>query len=51
MLQRGGDEMLEAHDIDRALADILGAGGRLPARMLGAEAAIGFADVSAPAQR
>lgn len=45
MLERGGDEALEAQDIDRALADMLGAGGRLAARMLGAEAAIGFADV------
>ncbi len=46
MLERGGDEALEAQDIDRALADMLGAGGRLAARMLGAEAAIGFADVA-----
>jgi ATP-dependent 26S proteasome regulatory subunit len=45
MLERGGDEVLEAHDVDRALADMLGAGGRFAARMLGAEAAIGFADV------
>src|SRR6266511_1424666 len=35
MLERGGDEALEAQDIDRALADMLGAGGRLAARMLG----------------
>ena len=46
MLERGGDEALEANDIDRALADILEAGGRLAARMLAAEAAIGFADVA-----
>jgi hypothetical protein len=32
----------EARDIDRALGDMLGAGGRLGARMLGAEGAIGF---------
>jgi ATPase family protein associated with various cellular activities (AAA) len=44
MLERGGDGALEARDIDRALADILGAGGRFGARMLGAEPAIGFAD-------
>lgn len=46
MLERGGDEALEAHDIDRALADMLGAGGRLGARMLGAEPAMGFADLA-----
>ena len=46
MLERGGDEALEAHDIDRALADMLGAGGRFAARMLGAEASIGFADAN-----
>lgn len=33
MLELGGDEVLEAHDIDRALADMLSAGGRLAARM------------------
>jgi ATPase family associated with various cellular activities (AAA) len=42
MLERGGGEVLEARDIDRALGDMLGAGGRLGARMLGAEGAIGF---------
>ena len=46
MLERGGAETLEARDIDRALTDMLGAGGRLGARMLGAEPAIGFADVA-----
>lgn len=46
MLERGGEETLEARDIDRALADMLGAGGRFGARMLGAEPAIGFADVA-----
>ena len=46
MLERGGDEALEARDIDSALADMLGAGGRLGARMLGAEPAMGFADVA-----
>ena len=45
MLERGSDEALAMDDIDRALADMLGAGGRFAARMLGAEAAIGFADV------
>jgi hypothetical protein len=46
MLERGGAEALEPRDIDRALADMLGAGGRYAARMLGAEPAIGFADVA-----
>ncbi len=46
MLERGGDEALEAQDIDRAFADMLGAGGRLGARMLGAEPAMGFADLA-----
>ena len=46
MLERGGDEALETRDIDSALADMLGAGGRLGARMLGAEPAMGFADVA-----
>jgi hypothetical protein len=46
MLERGGEKTLEARDIDRALADMLGAGGRFGARMLGAEPAIGFADVA-----
>jgi len=43
MLERGGECVLEACDIERAIADMLGAGGRLGARMLGAENAIGFA--------
>ena len=46
MLDRGCDAVLEMGDIDRALADMLGAGGRFAARMLGADAAIGFADVA-----
>ena len=46
MLERSGEDALEVDDIDRALADMLGAGGRFAARMLGAEAAIGFADVA-----
>jgi hypothetical protein len=46
MLERGGDESLETRDIDTALADMLGAGGRLGARMLGAEPAMGFANVA-----
>lgn len=46
MLERGGDDALEPNDVDRALADMLGAGGRFAARMLGAEAAMGFADVA-----
>ena len=44
MLEGGRDDALEPNDIDRALADMLGAGGRFAARMLGAEAAIGFAE-------
>lgn len=46
MLERGGDEALESRDIERAMTDMLGAGGRLGARMLGAESAIGFAGVA-----
>ena len=46
MLERGGEQALEVEDIDRALAEMLGAGGRFAARMLGAQAAIGFADVA-----
>ncbi|MBI3043109.1 MAG: ATP-binding protein [Betaproteobacteria bacterium] len=45
MLERGGGQALEPHDIDAAIKDTLGAGGRLNARMLGAESAIGFAAV------
>jgi histone H3/H4 len=43
MLERGEPETIEGRDIERALTDMLGAGGRLGARMLGAEKAIGFA--------
>lgn len=43
MLERGGERVLEARDVERAIGDMLGAGGRLGARMLGAENAIGFA--------
>ena len=46
MLERGGECRLEACDVERAIADMLGAGGRLGARMLGAENAIGFAAVT-----
>jgi len=42
MLEREADGELEVRDVDRALADMLGAGGRLGARMLGAESSIGF---------
>lgn len=45
MLDRGGGQTLEVGDVERALEDMLGAGGRLGARMLGAEHAIGFATV------
>ncbi|HEX7328658.1 MAG TPA: ATP-binding protein [Casimicrobiaceae bacterium] len=44
MLERGAAEILERDDIDRAIADMLGAGGPFAARMLGADAAIGFAE-------
>jgi len=43
MLERGAVTAIEPGDLDRALADMLGAGGRLGARVLGAEGAIGFA--------
>ena len=46
MLERGGEQALEARDVERAIEDMLGAGGRLGARMLGAEQAIGFATVA-----
>ena len=46
MLERGGEQALEPRDVERALEDMLGAGGRLGARMLGAENAIGFAAVA-----
>ena len=45
MLERGDTETLESHDVARAMADMLGAGGRLGARMLGAESTMGFVDV------
>jgi hypothetical protein len=37
---------VELRDIEGAIEDMLGAGGRLNARMLGAESAIGFATVA-----
>lgn len=46
-LRRGGGEReLEPRDIERALEDMVGAGGRLGARMLGAGSAIGFAAIA-----
>jgi len=42
LLKRGGQGVLESHDVNRAIDDMLGAGGRLGVRMLGAEGAIGF---------
>ena len=42
MLERGGTRALEPRDVDGAIEDMLGVGGRLVARMLGAEGAIGF---------
>ena len=46
MLERGGEKALESRDVERAIEDMLGAGGRLGARMLGAESTIGFAAVA-----
>jgi len=46
MLERGGEQALEPRDVERALEDMLGAGGRFGARMLGAESAIGFVAVA-----
>lgn len=46
MLERGGGQALESRDIERAIGDMLRAGGRLGARMLGAENTIGFATVA-----
>ncbi|MGH8702426.1 MAG: AAA family ATPase [Burkholderiales bacterium] len=46
MLERGGEQALESRDVERAIEDMLGAGGRLGARMLGAEHAIGFAAIA-----
>jgi hypothetical protein len=46
MLERDGGQALESRDIERALEDMLRADGRLGARMLGAENAIGFATVA-----
>ena len=43
MLERDGEQTLEARDIERALEDMLGAGGRFGARMLGMAGAVGFA--------
>lgn len=42
MLERGAEEAIEARDLDRAAADMLGAG-RLAACVLGGEGAMGFA--------
>lgn len=46
MLDRGGRQGLEPRDIEGAIDDMLGAGGRFNARMLGAESVIGFAAVA-----
>ncbi len=42
MLERGGEDEIGAADLEQALRDMLGAGGRLGASILGAESAIGF---------
>ncbi len=46
MLERGGDQALESADVNRAIDDMVGAGGKLGARMLGAAGAIGFASLT-----
>jgi hypothetical protein len=46
MLERGGENALESGDVNRAIDDMLGAGGRLGAQMLGAGKGIGFAPVA-----
>ena len=43
MLERSGEQELQPCDVERALEDMLGAGGSLGARMLGMERAVGFA--------
>jgi ATP-dependent 26S proteasome regulatory subunit len=43
MLERGGDDYLDSSDVERAVSDMLGAGGKLGTRMLGAASAVGFA--------
>ena len=43
MLERGGGNALQWQDVEGALADMLGAGGKLGARMLGADHRVGFA--------
>lgn len=46
MLDRGGEQTLESQDVAQAIEDMLGTGGRLAARILGAEHAIGFAAIA-----
>ncbi len=46
MLERGGDQALESADVNRAIDDMVGAGGKLGARMLGAAGTIGFASLT-----
>ncbi len=43
MLERGAENALQAQDVERAIADMLGAGGKFGARMLGADQKVGFA--------
>ena len=43
MLERGGGNALQWQDVEGALADMLGAGGKFGARMLGADHRVGFA--------
>ncbi|MBI2316960.1 MAG: ATP-binding protein [Betaproteobacteria bacterium] len=43
MLERGGGSVLQWRDVEGALADMLGAGGKLGAAMLGADHRVGFA--------
>ena len=46
MLERGAEGTLAMRDVEQAIGDMIGAGGRLGARLLDAEAAVGFAPVA-----
>jgi len=45
MLERGAEEQIDRPDLEQALQDMLGASGRLGARILGGEGGIGFSSV------
>jgi cell division protease FtsH len=42
MVERGSDGGIEMHDVDSALQEMLGRGGKLVARILGADSSMGF---------